>query len=609
MLKIIDVGVVPVNRATIPPMKRTPSLYTWLALALALFSFGMSAVLSRTVFERLPHLEDELTYLFQARMIARGDLTIPSPDPRVAFWQPFVIDRNGQRFGKYPLGFPAQLALGELAGATWMVNASYAALAVALVFALGSAIFDRRVGAIAAGLTAFSPMALLLNSTLMSHSSALCFTLLFVYACWRLERGRRATLWGIAAGVGLGMVIANRPFAAVAIALPLVAWSLIRLLNVLRRDRHQLWHTLRPLLALSVVALLFAATIPLYSLVAVDDPTVNLYTLVWEYDRAGFGDCCGRSGHTLANGFSHVRFDLSLLAADLFGWQIGSFSPEVIRHLQVDSDYYPNIGVSWLLLVPALVVAFRRRVIGVALWLLIGFGWVWLAVSATPQTFVSSQAAWLWVGVALVWLMLPLVWWGWRGDTRHVWTWVLLALPLTLIVLHLTYWVGSQRYSTRYFYEGVGALAIFGALPLAWLVQRGGRAMSACVLALMLISLVSYSLPRINTLFRYNNVSQCWIDTALAQRTQDRPLLVIVTGTNLTWRSIGSFMAVTSPFRDSDIVAVYNRVANPDSDGERERIIAQFPERQVIDLRGERSEAMFVDEAAARLHTFNCQAR
>jgi 4-amino-4-deoxy-L-arabinose transferase-like glycosyltransferase len=588
-------------------MKPKASIYTWLVVALALFSFGMSAVLSRTVFERLPHLEDELTYLFQARMIARGDLTIPSPDPRNAFWQPFVIDRSGQRFGKYPVGFPAQLALGEWAGAAWVVNASYAALTVALVFALGSAIFDRRVGTIAAALTAFSPMALLLNSTLMSHSSALCFTLLFVYACWRLEHGQRTTLWGIAAGVGLGMVIANRPFAAVAIALPLVVWSGVRLLNVLRTDRRRLWRTLQPLLALSVVALLFAATIPLYSLIAVGDPTVNLYTLVWQYDRAGFGDCCGRNGHTLATGFAHVRFDLSLLAADLFGWQIGTFSPQVIQHLRAASDYYPNIGVSWLLLLPALVVAFRRRVIGVARWLLLGFGWAWLAVSGTPQTFATTQAAWLWVGVSLVWLLLPLLWWGWRRDTRHVWTWLLIALPITLIVLHLTYWVGSQRYSTRYFYEGVGALAILGALPLAWLVQRGGRAMSGCVLMLLLIALVNYSLPRINTLFRYNNVSQCWIDTAVAQRTQDRPLLVIVTGTNLTWRSIGSFMAVTSPYRDSDIVAVYNRVANPDSDGDRARIIAQFPERQVIDLRGEGSEAMFVDEAAARQHAGNCR--
>jgi hypothetical protein len=43
-----------------------------IVIALALFAFALSALLSRTVFERLPHLEDEMAYLWGARAIAGG---------------------------------------------------------------------------------------------------------------------------------------------------------------------------------------------------------------------------------------------------------------------------------------------------------------------------------------------------------------------------------------------------------------------------------------------------------------------------------------------------------------------------------------------------------
>jgi hypothetical protein len=85
-----------------------------LALILVFFSIFMSALVSDRVFERLPHLEDEVAYLFQAKTYAGGHLTIDSPQPRRAYWQPFVVDYQptGQRFSKYSSG-----AGGAAAGA------------------------------------------------------------------------------------------------------------------------------------------------------------------------------------------------------------------------------------------------------------------------------------------------------------------------------------------------------------------------------------------------------------------------------------------------------------------------------------------------------------
>src|SRR5688572_33255737 len=110
--------------------------YTLLAVALIFFAFFMSALVSRAVFERLPHLEDEIAYLFQAKVFAGGQLVIEQPQPRQAFWQPFVIDHNesGNRFGKYTPGWSAVLALGVLMGQAWVINGFMAALTVVLVY-------------------------------------------------------------------------------------------------------------------------------------------------------------------------------------------------------------------------------------------------------------------------------------------------------------------------------------------------------------------------------------------------------------------------------------------------------------------------------------------
>ncbi|MEQ9027176.1 MAG: hypothetical protein RLP44_00560, partial [Aggregatilineales bacterium] len=74
-----------------------------IVLCLVFFSFFMSALVSRTVFDRLPHLEDEMAYVYQARVFARGDVVIDRPEPWNAYWQPFVIgyEETGTAFSKY----------------------------------------------------------------------------------------------------------------------------------------------------------------------------------------------------------------------------------------------------------------------------------------------------------------------------------------------------------------------------------------------------------------------------------------------------------------------------------------------------------------------------
>lgn len=583
------------------------------AIALVFFSFAMSAILSRDVFERMPHLEDEVAYLFQARVFAAGEISVDTPDPRRPFWQPFVVDYapTGQRFGKYTPGWPAMLAMGVSAGQPWIVNALLAALATALVYRLGRAIYGRDAGLIAAALLAFSPAALLLNASLMGHTAALVLALGFVYACWRMERGQNRLRWGLIAGGVLGLLIITRPLTAIGVAMPLVAWAGGRLLWALLQRRGFALR-LYPLLLLSAVALLIGAAIPLFSAATTGDPTQNLYTLVWDYDRIGFGECCGRNGHTLEKAVRHTRFDLSLTAADLFGWQIGAIDAEVEDHWLTQSDYFPNTGLSFLLLPFGAAVglvwavrdraALRRRLSLFVIWMLVAAIWVQVPLALSPEMRTDPLVGWAWLAVSLIWLLGPLLAMGSAG-VRVRWTWVLVGLLLGIVLVQMTYWIGSQRYSTRYYYEALGAAAVLSALPLAWLARRGngrGRWIVYPLLSLLLLwSFVSYSLPRVQVLHRFNNIGLD--DLALVEelRRGDQPVLVLISGPDtgedrVRWRALGSFMAVTSPFLDSDIVGAWDYDVER-SRGLREQIMAQFPDRQVIELQGRGDEVSLKD--------------
>jgi 4-amino-4-deoxy-L-arabinose transferase-like glycosyltransferase len=590
------------------------SIYHIAAIVFVFFSFFISALIHQTVFERMPHLEDEMAYIFQARIFARGDVVVDIPQPRRAFWQPFVVDydETGARFGKYTPGWPALLAIGVNLGQMWVINAFFAALTIALVYRLGREICSPDAGLMAAALVAFSPMALLLNASFMGHTAALtCFTL-FMWCYWRMERAgqrerlRSAVQWGVVGGVALGLLVVNRPLTAVGVGAPFVLWSGFKVLRAVYHDltgggERRLLPTFTPLLAIALFTVVISATIPLFNHTATGDPFKNLYTLIWPYDRVGFGECCGRNVHTIIKGILHTRYDLSLTAADLFGWQAGLITPELQEHLRTRSNYWPVLGFSFLLLPFGLLAGFRRS--WLRGWALVGMMWLVVPL-ALNMSFLrdtnNMTPAWLWLGVGAAWMLLPplLLAWSRHRDSRSTWTWLLLGVIVGLVGAHLTYWVGSQRYSTRYYFEALTAFALLSALPLAWLARRTSRPAIYGLLALALLwSLYVYSTPRINALYRFNFISPEQIEMVEACRIDDRPALVIVTGTSVRWRAHGSLMAVTGPHLDDEIVVAWDYAPGTDV---RQSILERFPDRQVIEMEAHENEAWLTDADCER---------
>lgn len=105
--------------------------------------------------------------------------------------------------------------------------------------------------------------------------------------------------------------------------------------------------------------------------------------------------------------------------------------------------------------------------------------------------------------------------------------------------------------------------------------------MYAIVAALALYALAVYSPARMAPLRGYGRIGQAQLRALEAARQDpNRPVLVIAQGEH-HWRDLATLMAVTGPFRDTEIVLAR------DTDRSREAILrAQFPDREVIYLIG-----------------------
>ncbi len=291
-----------------------------LALALSLAAVLISYLVADRIFEQMPHIEDEWAYNWQAQVLAAGRFSTVSPPYPESLLVPFVVDHNGQRFGKYPPGWPLVLAIGVRFGLRSWVNPVLAGLGIWLIYILGRRLFDERTGLLAAALALTSPFFQLNSASLLSHplglvlSAAFTLSWLDVSATPGRSVARRWLAAGIA-GVCLGWLALTRPLTAVGLAIPFAGHGLWLLW---RAD----WPTRRRLLLVAGLAAGMGSLLFWWQYTVTGSPFTNPYTLWWPYDKIGFGPGVGvkPGGHTLSQGWFNTQVNLAAAGFDLFGW-------------------------------------------------------------------------------------------------------------------------------------------------------------------------------------------------------------------------------------------------------------------------------------------------
>jgi hypothetical protein len=302
----------------------------------------------------------------------------------------------------------------------------------------------------------------------------------------------------------------------------------------------------KPLVILSLLTLLVAGLFPAFNYRISGDPFINFYTLVWSYDRVGFGEGHGRysgeevlareqdgikinlrshAGHNPERGWRNTKRDLRCFSRDLFGWTPRGDNPPTQVPERGNDCVADKTGLSWILL-PVGVVMMRQR----------------------------------------------------------KWTALLMLLAASLVAIHITYWIGAGIYSARYYFEAVGALALVSGAGVGGLIRflkpwEAHYVVYAVFLLMLTASLVNYTPQRLAVLDNYGRIDSSLLPRIQAMRSDpDTPVLVIAYGPH-HWRETAPLMAITDPYLTHDVILL----RDPDRHY-TDTFVQQYPEREVLFL-------------------------
>lgn len=298
------------------------------AVGAALFVVLLAAALSYFVYQAYPHVPDEAQYLFQARYMAAGQLTVKAPAVPEAFSLYMVPYLDDQWYSIFSPGWPAMLAVGVWAGVEWLVNPVLAGVCILLAYVFFQQVYDRRSARIAVILLSCSPWFIFMGMNFMGHMFTLASALAAAVILLNSLASRRTWTCLLAGGL-IGVVSLIRPLdgaiVAVLLGITVLAYS------ITWRQR-----------ILSATALV-SGTIATASLVLPYDMAVTGNAFVMPIDAyytkyfwpkvmaLGFGPERGMGwgldafpGHSPLEALINAALNTSLLQTELFGWGVGS---------------------------------------------------------------------------------------------------------------------------------------------------------------------------------------------------------------------------------------------------------------------------------------------
>ena len=289
--------------------------------------FLLAALLSFFVYQRHPHVPDEVAYLYHARFLAEGKLTTAAPPVPAAF-ETYLMQVDGEVwYPSPPVGWPVVLSLGVLVKAPWLVNPALAAvhLQLASVWLRGSK--SRRTARISILRRAASPWYLFVGMSFLTHMFTLtCALVAALGVAWARRTDRSAWAW--LGGLALGAMALVRPLEAVAAAAFLGLWAIgiggTRL-------------KIRSVVGLVVGAMIVGSVTLAYNQVITGDPTTFPIMVYADQqfgpnsNALGFGPDRGMGwaidpypGHSPRDGLINAQLNTFSINVELLGWGIGS---------------------------------------------------------------------------------------------------------------------------------------------------------------------------------------------------------------------------------------------------------------------------------------------
>ena len=295
------------------------------AAAFTTLACGTVALLT---FHRIPHVPDEVAYLFQAKTYAHGRVYLDPPPAPELFRQFLIMVHDGKWFSVFPPGWPLVLALGVIAGVPWILNPLLSGAGVLLAYAVVRRVHRSSTALLAALLLATSPLYVTVGATYMAHPLSIVCALLALLSVLELQKGARLR-WGVIGGLALGLLFLTRPVEAVSVGVIVLAMCMGAFGARVRAAAVAV-----AVAASSAVGSLFFINNRILTGNALRDPVQMFFDLTFYpgSNALGFGPDKGNigwandilPGHSPLEAAIHLNLNLSIIDTELFGWLGGA---------------------------------------------------------------------------------------------------------------------------------------------------------------------------------------------------------------------------------------------------------------------------------------------
>ncbi|MBI5375571.1 MAG: glycosyltransferase family 39 protein [Candidatus Schekmanbacteria bacterium] len=278
----------------------------------------------------IPHVQDEIAYLFQAKIFASGRLFTDAPPVQKFFDYEFIIIDGVKWYGKYFFGFPLLLAIGLLLKTPWIVNPLLGAGAVFLFYQiLKKFLGEECLSSYMLVLPLFSPFILFINASYLSHTSSLFFLTLFIYLFFKAIE-KHSIVLSMLCGLSLGFAYNIRPLTAVTFTSPFLVYGTY----LLFRKKIKITQVI----IFSIAVILLMVGYFSYNYMLTDDIFLTPFNKYCPTDHLGFGKDIGlpylsEYGHDFADGWQNTRDNLRELSSDLLGFPKISFLLVIVPFL------------------------------------------------------------------------------------------------------------------------------------------------------------------------------------------------------------------------------------------------------------------------------------
>jgi len=182
------------------------------------------------------------------------------------------------------------------------------------------------------------------------------------------------------------------------------------------------------------------------------------------------------------------------------------------------------------------------------------------------------------------WLFLPFGLWAARRNSA---AWAPLAVFPALVLVYMTYWIGSNLYGPRYYYEGLYSLTLTSAAGIFWfgnevMSSPGWRRSARIATTLLVILLVGYNLAvylpkrlgKMHGLYGITRPMLAPFETAEARALT--PALVIVHFKE-TWTEYGGLLELENAELTAPFIFAISRGAAADA-----MLPEDFPDRRIL---------------------------